>query len=506
MDHSLFERLREESEGRKKLLSELAPGSHIHLSAICGTGMGSVAALLKQLGFRITGSDKAFYPPMGDVVRGIADKLFEGYSGENLKPRPDFVIVGNNLSKTNPEVEAMLAEKIPFASMPEVFGAFLVGDRSYCGNSVVVAGTHGKTTTTAAISTMFDRAGRAPGYFIGGVPIDLPTAVRAPDLKRPAKERITVLEGDEYDSAYFAKWPKFLSYRPDILIVTSLEFDHADIYENVQEIEFEFTRAVSMVSKEGAVFASDHSPEMRTLQDAWRKSAQCEIISYGDNSSIRILERKPKPGGGQKLHLKLSKLELSFFSSIGGPQNAANILVAAAVGERLGLSEKEIIHGLEGFHGVLRRQTNHGDLGGVILIEDFAHHPTAVQLTLDGLRENYPGKRIVAAFEPRSNTTRRGFFQGEYPQSFRSSDVVLLLEVGEKNVYSNTESDVEPLDVQQMQNAVSALGKEAHYFPSVGELENWILSNTRSQDVVVCMSNGDFGGLMGRLKEKLKLR
>jgi len=504
MDHTLFDKHGAESAARMRVLAALPKGSRIHLSAISGTGMAAVAALLKELGFQISGTDKAFYPPMGDVVRKLTTNLFEGYRAENLDPAPDFVVIGNNLSRSNPEVEAVIQRGIPFASMPEVFGALLIGDRKFCGNSIVVTGTHGKTTTSAAVATLLDKAGRKPGYFIGGVPNDLPGGLRAPDLQRPAAERVVVLEGDEYDSAFFAKWPKFLSYRPDILIVTSIEFDHADIYENLEEIEFEFSRLVSMLPKTGLVLVSDQGDSLQRLSAKWKTSAPCEVLSYGSEpaSPLRVVRRVPDQSG-QDLELEIQGELIAFHSSLTGAHNAHNLLAAAAAGKKIGLTAQEIAHGLSQFRGVLRRQTVHGELGGVLLVEDFAHHPTAVQLTLEGLRERYPGRRMIAAFEPRSNTTRQGFFQEEYPASFKCADLVLLLDVQEKPTYSNTKNQAEPFDVSKMRGRIQQLGITAKDFSAVNELKQWILSNTRPGDLLVCMSNGDFGGLVPDLRQTL---
>jgi UDP-N-acetylmuramate: L-alanyl-gamma-D-glutamyl-meso-diaminopimelate ligase len=499
MDYALFESKKDESFARIKAVSALSPGAHIHLSAICGTGMGSVASLLKQRGFYITGTDKRFYPPMGDVVRSLADKLYEGYQEENLSPRPELVVIGNNLSKDNPEVQAVLKNNIPFASMPEVFGALLIGDHHYCGTSIVVTGTHGKTTTTAAVATILETAHRKPGYFVGGVPNNLPGGVRPPDFARAMEERVVVLEGDEYDSAFFAKWPKFLSYRPDILIITSIEFDHADIYENLVEIEREFSRLVSMMPKNGLVLVADHGKSLERLVAGWKKNAPCKVLTYGESGDLKLVFRKPSPEG-QKLELKLSKFSVTADAKMGGIQNALNLLAAAGACEFFGLSADEISKGIETYTGVLRRQTVHGLItSGATMIEDFAHHPTAVKLTLDGIKEQYPNKRIVAAYEPRSNTSMRSIFQEDYTAAFGAADLVLLLTVGDGKIYNNTKSEVGKLNVEKLTEDLKSQGKEALVFSSASELGDWILAETGEKDLVVCMSNGDFGGLIQRL-------
>jgi UDP-N-acetylmuramate: L-alanyl-gamma-D-glutamyl-meso-diaminopimelate ligase len=339
---------------------------------------------------------------------------------------------------------------------------------------------------------MLEKAGRSPGFMIGGVPLDLPGQVR------PGTREV-VTEGDEYDSAFFAKWPKFLSYRPDILIITSIEFDHADIYENIGEIEREFDRLVSLVPETGTVFVSTDSLSLQKLSGRWRETVKARLVTYGKGGELEVLERKPI-GSGQELRLRLLNSEILLRTPLSGPQNAVNLLVAAGVGEQVGLSPEVLASGLSQFRGVLRRQTDHGIYGSAKLIEDFAHHPTAVALTLQGIRESNPGKRIIAAFEPRSNTTRRGFFQDEYPQSLSLADVVLMPEQKDEKVYSATSITAEPLNVLRMVERIQALGKEAHCFPDTQTLAEWIVRNRGADDVVVCMSNGDFGGLISRLK------
>ncbi len=483
--------LLKESNERAHFLGQLLPGAHIHISGICGTGTAAVASLLKQLGFKISGSDKAFYPPMGDVVRGITKELHVGYSETNLSSsKPDLVVIGNSLSGSNPEVEYVLSQGIPYASMPEVFQALLIGDRKICPTSIVVSGTHGKTTTSAMIATLFDIAGLKPGFFIGGAPANFKTTIRPVDLSVPLEKRCVVIEGDEYDSAFFAKWPKFLSYRPDVLVVTSLEFDHADIYSSLEEIEAEFRKVVALVPEVGTVLVHD---EVAT------KFEHPNLKRYGEKetSDYRVTSREVL-GAEQKLKLLLSGKEVDVVSETSGKHNALNALVTAAVGQIQGLTLEEISAGIREFQGVSRRQQKYQTKKGTTVIEDFAHHPTAVKTTLEGIREQYPDKRIVAVFEPRSNTSRRSFFQDRYQQSFAAADVVVIKEVTEVGGYSKTGEEFIPLDVKQL---VLSLENAAVSFPEVAEIQSYLTKELTPDDIVVIMSNGDFGGLLGKVLE-----
>lgn len=491
----------EDSENRVRAVTQLSPGAHIHISAISGTGMASVAQLLKSLGYYVTGSDKAFYPPMGEVVRRTADKLFEGYRAENLLPRPDLVVIGNNLSKDNVEVQEVLNNNIPFASMPDVFRALLIGERTECPTSIVVAGTHGKTTTTSAIAVMFDRAGWHPGYFIGGVPVDLPASIRQVDLTTPLEQRVVVLEGDEYDSAFFAKRSKFHSYRPDIAVVTSLEFDHADIYSSIDEIRAEFLSFAARLPQDGVLLLCDNSAELAGTP--WNTAGK--ILYYGEapGSDFRLLKREAVPGKGQRLELSLQGELVEIYAPLSGPQNAYNFLASAAVGKLKGLSLSEISSGLSECHGVLRRQQVRGKFGGRILIEDFAHHPTAIKLTLQGLKESYPGQRIIAVYEPRSNTARRDFFQNDYPPAFKSADLVVIQKITDGGSYAKDSKTIRLLDIDRVVSELNSSGIQSVAISEVTEIVRYLKRVTVAGDVVVVMSNGDFGGIFPMLESEL---
>lgn len=494
-----------DSLDRVEAVKSLPPGAHIHFAAICGTGMASAATLVKSLGYYVTGSDKAFYPPMGEVVKKVASEVFEGYSEKNLSKRPDLIVIGNNLSRGNPEVEYALEAKIPYASLSEVLSALLIGSRDFCATSIVVSGTHGKTTTTSAIALMLDKLGLEPGFFIGGVPKDLPASVRAPSQPASPEKRVVVLEGDEYDSAFFAKWPKFHSYRADIVVMTSLEFDHGDIYNNVEEIEREFTRLARSIPAGGLILICDEAPRLVELSRSWKEELEARVEYYGssEDSKYRLISRKACPAEGkQQLTIEAEGRRFIVESLLSGPQNALNLLAATAIGFSFGFDPESIARALSQFHGVLRRQNILVE-GNIALIEDFAHHPTAVRLTLEGIREMYPARRIVAVLEAHSNTNRRNFFQNDYPKSFDAADVVLLQFISEMPTYSSTRADIVPLDIDKIVTGLLEKGKDSKMLKGPREIESYLMQNSKPGDVIVCMSNGSFGGLVQNLQRNL---
>ena len=528
VDRSSFERIEYVRRLRPAGAALANPGAkphRAHIIGVCGTGMAAVLQLLKHYGFNVSGSDKAFYPPMGDVVRKAADRIFQGYAAENIEPGLDLVVIGNSVSRDNPEVEAAFKAGLPYASMPEVFAALLIGDKLNCATSIVAAGTHGKTTTTTAAAFLLDSAGLKPGYFIGGAPVDLPSGIRPVDETIASAKRCVVLEGDEYDSAFFAKWPKFHSYRPDIVIVTSLEFDHGDIYRSVEEIEEEFTKLLRRIPAGGTALVCDAWPRLIALAQAWKTDPQIKaaVVMFGFeiDSPYRIKLRAAindlaaqsvdfhpdRPAKqitpGQQLVLELNGSECRTVTPMTGSHNALNICAAAAAAVIAGISAGQAADGIARFHGVLRRQTVRFDRHGVTVIEDFAHHPTAIQLTLRALRESYPDRRIVAVYEPRSATGRRGYFQDEYPESFSSADRVVIQEVADAGRYSGSGDAIVALDVKRIVAELKARGKDALSSDSAAAIEAGLLADTKPGDLIVIMSNGDFGGLVPRLVEQL---
>lgn len=487
-----------ESLQRIRTVSALKPGARVYVCGICGTGMAAVAELLKQKGFAVAGSDKSFYPPMGDVVRGITSEIYEGYDAKHLDPRPDLVVIGNSIRRDNPEAERVLAEQIPYAAMPEVFAALLIGTRKECPTSVVVSGTHGKTTTTAMIAALLECAGRKPGFFIGGAPKNFSSGIRTVATDIPEQKRAVVLEGDEYDSAFFLKRAKFHSYRPDIAVVTSIEFDHADIYQSIEDIEQEFTEFVRRVPKTGVILVADDGERLQKLTQTWHSDSQivAPICSYGRNANnaCRLLKREATPFG-QVVSAVVNGKEMHLETEMLGEHNALNVLATAAVGELLGLSVDEIAGGVRSYQGVKRRQQIIAEAKGITIIEDFAHHPTAVKLTLEGLKERFPKRRLIAVFEPRSNTSRRAFFQNEYAASFAAAGIALILKVDAAGSYSAFQDTITSLDVEKLVNDIKVSGPTAFALNSVDEILVKLSEIISEGDIIVVMSNGDFGGL-----------
>lgn len=480
-------------------LASLKAGAKIHLSGVCGTGMSAVLSLLKHKGFYCTGSDKAFYPPMGDVVRKLADQVFEGYSEQNISSEVELVIIGNALSRGNPEVEYVLKNNIAFASMPEVFSAFLIGDRSYCAKSVVVAGTHGKTTTSAMIAESLASAGLEPGYFIGGVPTNLPGGLALVSENFPPEKRIVVLEGDEYDCAFFAKFAKCLCYRPDIIVLTSIEFDHADIYSSIEEINQQFELLISQLPEDGYLIACNEDEGVKNLVQSLIKQGKLnenKVKFYGHYGDFRIFSRKIS-AQQQLLELDLNGEQRSLKLQVSGEYNALNALSALAVQKCLGL--KIVKRGLEDFKGVLRRQQVLYSKNNIDVIEDFAHHPTAVKKTLEALKERYAGRELVAVFEPRSNTSRRAVFQKDYAQAFDAANHAMILDIVEASTYSKDGHEVVALNLQDLVSDINSRGIKTQLYPTVDQLLAAITESAKPGTVFVLMSNGDFGGLPKKL-------
>jgi UDP-N-acetylmuramate: L-alanyl-gamma-D-glutamyl-meso-diaminopimelate ligase len=501
-----------ESEVRSQIARELPKGSHVHLGGICGTGMASVAQLLKMLGFKVTGSDKAFYPPMGEVVRKTADKIYEGYDPKNLDERPDLYVVGNNLGKTNPEVLRVLEGKIPYVSMPELFQGLLIGTREECPTSIVVTGTHGKSTTTAAVASLLESVGRKPGFFVGGMPKNFTSSIRPVDQSLPLQDRIVVLEGDEYDSAFFAKWSKFHSYRADIVILNALEFDHGDIYESLDQIIAEFDGLVSRMPKGTTVLICDEGENLDTLAKKWSDTTEVTVERFGSNMSSRfqLVSREsipdPKSTVGaqlQKLTLHLDEVQIETVTPMSGKYNALNILAACAACILAGISAKELAQAIPKFEGVVKRQEILKEAKGILVLQDFAHHPTAIAAALEGLRETYPNKRIIAVYEPASATARRQYYQEMYPKAFQLADVAIIKAVQDPGSYSKFGGELQALDVEKVVADIQKNNQQAFVGTDSNECLKILQNTIQPGDLICFMTNSDFGGIVGRFVQEL---
>ena len=468
----------------------ILPPQHIHLIAICGTGMGSLAVLLKTLGYRVTGSDQHIYPPMSTQLQEWGIPLYEGFKVAHLQPRPDLVIVGNAVSRGNPEADAAEKVGVPVMSFPQALAHFLIGGR----HAVVVAGTHGKSTTTALIAWLLEHAGGGPGYFVGAVMRNFPTPISLGGGEH------VVVEGDEYDSAYFDKGPKFLHYRPRTAVLTALEFDHADIYRDLAHVRSAFARFVRLLPAEGCLIACADDPGVRSLcaEEAIAGGVQTygleadadwhavEWGACGDGTVMEVLH------GGKGF----GRFEITLF----GPHNVRNALAAIAVAHRLGVSQEHIASGLASFAGLKRRCEVRGEVGGVTVVDDFAHHPTAVGLTLEGLRQAYPGARLWVVFEPRSATTRRKVFQEAYVDALSRAERVVLAEVYRKEELAADER----LSEDRLVEALRARGVAAWFHSDTAAIVARVSAEARDGDLVVVMSNGGFDNIHERLLTALR--
>ncbi|PIU53233.1 MAG: UDP-N-acetylmuramate:L-alanyl-gamma-D-glutamyl-meso-diaminopimelate ligase [Deltaproteobacteria bacterium CG07_land_8_20_14_0_80_60_11] len=472
------------------MLTDIQPSQilHIHLLGICGAGMAALAGILKEQGYRVTGSDEHVYPPMSTLLEGLGIALQNGYRPENLTPVPDLVVVGNVIRRENPEAQAVLAQNLPRLSLPEALNRFLVGDRQ----SIVVAGTHGKTTTTALIAWLLFALGLDPGFMVGGIAKNFQTNYRV------GRGRYVVMEGDEYDTAFFDKRPKFVHFHPRAAVLTSIEFDHADIYPDLGVIIQAFETFLSTISPGGRVLAWGDAPLVR--QVCGRKHAPVSFYGLNGDVAWQATGITPAPGGMNFTVLKKGARWGEFFLPMVGEHNVLNALAALAVLSEVGAEAPPLQKALTGFKGVKKRQEVAGEFDGVLVMEDFAHHPTAVAVTLAAVRQAYPKRRLVAAFEPRTNTSRRRIFQKPYAQAFNDADVILVREPPDLWKVAPEEQ----FSSRELVADLAAEGREALYFPDTDALLTGLLHTLRPGDVVLVMSNGDFNHLAPRLCEALR--
>jgi len=461
---------------------------HIHLIGICGTAMASLAGMLKDQGFHVTGSDNAAYPPMSEFLAAIDIPLSQPFNESNLQPRPDLVVVGNAISRGNPELEFVLDHKIPLQSLPQVLhDEFLAG----C-ERLVVAGTHGKTTTTSLLAWIFYYAGRSPSFLVGGIPENFGTSFML------GSGREFILEGDEYDTAFFDKGPKFLHYFPDAAILTSVEFDHADIYKDLDEVKTAFKRLVNLVPRRGLLIAYDGHPNVEECVSR----AFCRIERYGfvDSSTWRIVDVEYTPALTRWRALRNGKPWSQFEFPLAGEYNVLNATAAAAMAANYGVAAESIAEALRSFRSVKRRLEVKAEVHGITIIDDFAHHPTAISGTLQAVRSRYPGRRLWAILEPRSNTLRRKVFQHELAESLGLADEVVLAGIFK----SEAIPEPERLDPAAVVATLKALGKPARLLDGADAIVQSIASELREGDVVAILSNGGFGSIYEKLPAKLK--
>ena len=468
---------------------------HIHLSGICGTAMASLAGLLQLQGHRITGSDKAAYPPMSDLLRELGIPVMEPYTETNLEPAPDLVVIGNALSRGNPEIELVLDARIPFTSM-----AALLHDEFLKGREpLVVAGTHGKTTTTSMLAWIYQIASREipvlePSFLIGGVAENFGSSFQL----RPT--RTFIVEGDEYDTAFFDKGPKFLHYFPDALILTHVEFDHADIYKDLEAVKTAFKRLVNLVPRRGLIVAYDGSANVTECVER----ALCHVERYGFSESAhwQIRNLRHEPGCTRWEVWRSGALWADLAMSLAGEHNALNATAAAALAVGQGVEKNAIVAALASFKSVKRRLEVRAEIGGVTVIEDFAHHPTAIRETLRALRSVYPQSRLWAVLEPRSNTLRRKVLEAELIESLRLADRVVLAGVYQQQRIP----DAERLHPEDVIETLNAMGTPAELLPDANAIASGIAPQVAPGDVVAILSNGGFDGIYEKLPARLRER
>ncbi len=464
---------------------------HIHLSGIGGSAMSPLAGMLAERGYRVTGSDAGVYPPASTFLESLGIKWTNGFNEANLQPHPDLVVIGNALSRGNPEVEYILDHKLAYRSMPQILEEFFIPGR----DSLIVTGTHGKTTTTSLLTWILHVAGRRPDFLIGGIAENFGRSYGLGGGNE------IVLEGDEYDSAFFDKGPKFLHYHPDEIIITSLEFDHADIYADLAAIELQFRRLVNLVPRRGRIVAWGDDDSLAAPVRRVIEKAPCRVETFG-------LGGKPDWIAGDleyvenEIHFRIVRHGEEILRArfpIAGRHNVLNALAASAIALGRDVPRDAVAEALATFRGVRRRLQVRGEAGGVLIVDDFAHHPTAIRATLEAARSRWPGRRIWAAFEPRSNTMRRNVFEAPLADALSAADAIVLGSVNRANLLG----DEERLSPQRVISKLRAAGKTGEALDSANAIAEYISLHAKSGDVILVMSNGSFDGLCGKLHERL---
>jgi len=461
---------------------------HIHLIGICGAAMASLAGLLLQRGVRVTGSDAAAYPPMSDFLASLGVAVAQPFAAANLEPQPDLVVVGNAISRGNVELERVLDERIPFCSLPQLlYEEFLRGKEV-----LVVAGTHGKTTTTSMLAWIFHHAGKEPSFLIGGIAENFGSSFALTEGPH------FILEGDEYDTAFFDKGPKFLHYFPDAVVLTSVEFDHADIYKDLDAVETAFKRLVNLVPGRGRIIAHDTG---ESLEHAVAR-AFCPVERYGmkDGSTWRITNLSMTPERTAWTVLRHGKAWADLEFSLAGEYNVLNATAAAALAAGYGIAPAEIAAALKTFRSVKRRLEVKAQVNGITIIDDFAHHPTAISGTLTALRTRYPGARLWVVLEPRSNTMRRNTLQEDLARSLALADEVVVAQIFKQEAIPEGER----LNLNQVVAGIGKSGKRARIIADADAIVGTIAAELKPGDVVAILSNGGFGGIYEKLPARLR--
>lgn len=447
---------------------------------IGGIAMGTLAAMLKEKGFRVTGSDQNLYPPMSTHLEKLQIPMFQGYRAENLQEAaPGLVVIGNVIRRDNPEARYVLAHALPYLSMPQAIERFFLAEHQ----SIVVTGTHGKSTTSSLLAWVLDYAKMEPSAFIGAFVKDWHSSYRL------GRGKYMVIEGDEYDTAFFDKGPKFLHYRPSLGIMTSIEYDHADIFPDYEAVLTAFRRFVNLFPAGSHLIVNADDTNCLALAH----ECKGKVISYGEsaNADWRILEINHHPG---EIHFRYSdplSKQQDMITKLAGHHNLSNTMAVIAAASIAGLSPAQIQQALLAFSGVTRRQDIIGESNGVLIVDDFAHHPTAVQETILALRNHYPDRRLIAAFEPRTNSSRRRVFQVAYAKAFGDADCVCIKQPPGLDSIPQSER----LDARQLVDDIRQKKEQAYYFADTEELLSFLMGYCHAGDLVLCMSNGSFDEL-----------
>jgi UDP-N-acetylmuramate: L-alanyl-gamma-D-glutamyl-meso-diaminopimelate ligase len=454
----------------------------IHFVGICGTAMASVAAAMQEKGVKVTGSDQNVYPPMSSFLAERKIEVASGYAEQNLTSKPDLIVIGNAISRGNPEAEYVLDHKLPYCSLPELLKEFFIRGK----RSLVVTGTHGKTTTTSLLAWVFEHNGIKPSYLIGGIPNNLGQGARFTDSEW------FIIEGDEYDTAFFDKRSKFVHYLPEVAIINNLEFDHADIFASLDAIKTSFKHFIRLVPRNGLLLANGDDHNLSPLLNV----THCPVKRFGlsEGNAIQAFNIRYGPTATE-----FEIPSFKFHINLVGEFNVRNALAVVACGKHCGLKNHQIQAAFDTFKGIKRRMEVRGIAGGVTVVDDFGHHPTAIRETLRALRIKYPQQIVWAIFEPRTNTTRRNVFQTELASAFADADKVVVSQVARLELLAPEER----LDPTRLMQDLKAGGKDATYLPDADAIVAYVAKSAQGGEIVCVFSNGGFGGIHGKLLERL---
>jgi UDP-N-acetylmuramate: L-alanyl-gamma-D-glutamyl-meso-diaminopimelate ligase len=457
----------------------------IHFTGIGGTAMAATAAALLDKGFVVTGSDQNVYEPMASFLAGKKIAVMNGYAEHNLAHKPDLVVIGNAISRGNPEAEYVLDHKLRYCSLPELLREFFIRGK----RSLVVAGTHGKTTTTSLLTWVFEHNGLNPSYLIGGIPNNFSQGARF------TNSEWFIIEGDEYDTAFFDKRSKFVHYQPEVAIINNVEFDHADIFENLDAIKKTFSHFIRLVPRNGLLLGNGDDAELAPLLNV----THCPVKRFGlgEDNAIHAFNIRYGPTATE-----FEIPSFKFHLNLVGELNVRNALAVIACAKHCGLKNHQIQSAFDTFKGIRRRMEVRGIAGGVTVIDDFGHHPTAIRETLKALRLKYPREKIRAIFEPRTNTTRRNVFQSELAAAFANADAVMISQIARLELLAVAER----LDPAKLMQDLKTAGKDAAYLPDANAIVAHVQKTAQGGDVVVVFSNGGFDGIHGKLLERLGRR